>query len=38
MRDRIEAVGGDFEITSTPGQGTRVRGTVPTQPNRRGGA
>jgi signal transduction histidine kinase len=29
MRDRIEAVGGQFEIVSTPGQGTSVRGTIP---------
>ena len=29
MRDRIEAVGGHFEIVSRPGQGTSVRGTIP---------
>ena len=29
MRDRIGAVGGQLEITSRPGQGTQVRGTVP---------
>jgi signal transduction histidine kinase len=29
MRDRIEAVGGQFEIVSAPGQGTSVRGTIP---------
>lgn len=29
MRDRLEAVGGSFEIRSSPGQGTRVRGTAP---------
>ena len=29
MRDRIEAVGGQFEIWSTPGRGTSIRGTIP---------
>ena len=29
MRDRIEAVGGEFEIVSAPGQGTSVHGTIP---------
>jgi len=29
MRDRIEAVGGALTITSRPGRGTAVRGTVP---------
>jgi signal transduction histidine kinase len=29
MRDRIGAVGGEFEITSTPGHGTTINGTVP---------
>ncbi|MBN1530490.1 MAG: hypothetical protein JW895_15615 [Thermoleophilaceae bacterium] len=29
MTDRLEAVGGEFEITSTPGVGTAVRGRVP---------
>ena len=29
MRDRIAAVGGELEISSAPGQGARVRGTVP---------
>jgi signal transduction histidine kinase len=29
MRDRIEAVGGQFEIVSTPGQGTAIHGTIP---------
>lgn len=29
MRDRIEAVGGQFEIVSAPGQGTSIHGTVP---------
>ena len=31
MRDRIAAVGGAFEAVSQPGQGTRIRGTVPVQ-------
>jgi signal transduction histidine kinase len=29
MSDRIEAVGGQFEIVSTPGRGTTIRATVP---------
>ncbi|MEY2532529.1 MAG: hypothetical protein QOF29_439 [bacterium] len=29
MRDRVGAVGGELEIISAPGQGTRVRATVP---------
>ncbi|MGH9010969.1 MAG: GAF domain-containing protein [Acidimicrobiia bacterium] len=29
MRERIEAVGGTFEIVSAPGQGTTVRASVP---------
>ena len=32
MRDRIEAVSGRFEIDSSPGMGTRVRGRVPDAP------
>jgi signal transduction histidine kinase len=28
MRDRIEAVGGEFEIVSTPGRGTSIHATV----------
>ena len=28
MRDRIEAVGGELTVISTPGEGTRVIGTV----------
>jgi signal transduction histidine kinase len=32
MRDRIEAVGGRLMITSSPGQRTSVRGTVPVDP------
>jgi signal transduction histidine kinase len=30
MRDRIGAVGGELEVISSPGAGTTVRGTVPT--------
>jgi signal transduction histidine kinase len=30
MKDRIGAVGGELEVVSSPGAGTRVRGTVPT--------
>jgi signal transduction histidine kinase len=29
MRDRIEAVGGQFELVSAPGRGTAVHGTIP---------
>jgi len=29
MRDRIGAVGGELQISSSPGQGTCVRGTIP---------
>jgi signal transduction histidine kinase len=29
MRDRIDAVGGELEISSSPGRGTIVRGAVP---------
>lgn len=29
MRQRVRAVGGTFEVTSAPGQGTRVRAVVP---------
>jgi len=29
MRDRIDALGGELEVISAPGAGTRVRGTVP---------
>jgi signal transduction histidine kinase len=29
MRDRIEAVGGQFEIVSAPGQGTAIHATIP---------
>jgi PAS domain S-box-containing protein len=36
MRDRIAAVGGELETISAPGQGTRIRGSVPDtrQPSR----
>jgi signal transduction histidine kinase len=29
MADRIEAIGGRLEVSSTPGNGTRVAGSVP---------
>lgn len=31
MRERVERLGGTFEIESAPGRGTRVRGTVPAE-------
>jgi len=30
MRDRVGAIGGTLDITSSPGQGTTVHGTIPT--------
>jgi signal transduction histidine kinase len=35
MRDRIGAVGGELDISSSPGAGTTVRGTVPLDGNGR---
>jgi signal transduction histidine kinase len=29
MRDRIEVLGGDLEVESSPGAGTRVTGSIP---------
>ena len=29
LRDRIEAIGGRFEVDSPPGRGTRVAATIP---------
>jgi signal transduction histidine kinase len=34
MHDRVEAVGGHLEITSSPGWGTSVHGTIPKAPSR----
>lgn len=34
MRDRVEAVGGRFQIHSCPGRGTCVHGTIPNAPTR----
>jgi signal transduction histidine kinase len=31
MRDRIAAIGGELTITSAPGAGTTVSGSVPTR-------
>ena len=31
MSDRIEALGGSLHLTSTPGEGTTVSGTIPVQ-------
>jgi signal transduction histidine kinase len=35
LRDRVEAIGGSFEIDSPDGGGTRIRAIVPTIPRRR---
>ena len=32
MRDRLEALGGTFQIDSSPGVGTTVRGTITAVP------
>jgi signal transduction histidine kinase len=32
LRDRVEAVGGTFEVASTPGHGTRVAARIPAAP------
>ena len=37
MQERAEAVGGKFEIESTPGKGTKVRVSVPNAPKLRAG-
>lgn len=35
LRDRVEAVGGEFDVASVPGQGTRVTAAIPlTRPTR----
>jgi signal transduction histidine kinase len=31
LRDRIEAVGGSFDLHSAPGEGTRIAATLPTR-------
>jgi signal transduction histidine kinase len=33
MRDRVEAVGGQFSVRSAPGRGTTIRITIPQRPN-----
>jgi signal transduction histidine kinase len=30
LQDRVQALGGRFEVRSSPGRGTRVRATLPT--------
>jgi signal transduction histidine kinase len=37
MRQRAEAVGGEFKLSSTPGQGTRVEVSIPFQHDNRKG-
>ena len=32
LRDRVEALGGDLSISSTPGKGTALHATIPIQP------
>ncbi|MGH3264718.1 MAG: ATP-binding protein, partial [Trebonia sp.] len=35
---RVEALGGSFQLTSSPGEGTRVRAVIPVEtPHRRAG-
>lgn len=34
MSDRLEAVGGELQLTSAPGSGTRIGGRVPTEAHR----
>ncbi|MDP8970052.1 MAG: ATP-binding protein [Actinomycetota bacterium] len=34
MADRLDALGGTLEITSTPGRGTTIRGQLPAPPHR----
>jgi signal transduction histidine kinase len=29
MTDRVQALGGSFDVSSTPGSGTRIHGSVP---------
>jgi signal transduction histidine kinase len=29
LRERVEALGGQFDLQSAPGQGTRVRASIP---------
>ena len=36
LRDRMSAVGGTVEVTSSPAHGTRVTGTIPAAPRRSG--
>jgi signal transduction histidine kinase len=33
MRDRVEAVGGTLQVSSTPGSGTTIRGRIPVEPS-----
>jgi signal transduction histidine kinase len=35
MRERVEALGGTFQVTSQPGSGTQVSATIPIPPSRR---
>jgi len=36
MRERVEMVGGDFTVESTPGKGTTIRARIPLRNGRRG--
>jgi signal transduction histidine kinase len=31
MRDRVDSVGGELEVTSTPGHGAMVRAVIPAE-------
>jgi signal transduction histidine kinase len=35
MRERVEALGGTFQLTTQPGSGTRVTATIPIPPSRK---
>jgi signal transduction histidine kinase len=33
MRERVESLGGQFEVVSSPGQGTKIIALVPLNPS-----
>jgi signal transduction histidine kinase len=38
MRERLEMVGGRFNVASSPGKGTTIQAQIPFGKDRRGGA